>query len=245
MNPSRLMITALVVCFLAPAGYFLAVASAKGRNAAAPAAHSLQSPCADAQEHSLPLPTTVPPAQFVDFEKAILTFLQSGEYKRLGWCRDKGSTRFPLRDTGPFIQGVYYGTHPAVRVYYSPRAMEWLLAGRVGSLPDGAMIIKEQYRPPMARYFGLNDDTLPRVADWTVMIKDSKGAKDGWFWGEFFDEMRFDDDQPPFQYPWAGFALYCLRCHGAAETEHTFASLDNVRASTPSWARCRRLKASR
>jgi hypothetical protein len=61
------------------------------------------------------------------------------------------------------------------------------------------------------------------------MIKDSKGAKDGWFWGEFFDEMRFDDDQPPFQYPWAGFALYCLRCHGAAETEHTFASLDNVK----------------
>src|SRR5580765_681593 len=191
----RLMIATLVVSFLAPASYFLAAASAKGRNAAAAAAHSLQSPCADAQEHSLPLPTTVPPAQFVDFEKAILAFLQSGEYKRLGWCRDKGATRLPLRDTGPFIQGVYYGTHPAVRVYYSPRAMEWLLAGRVGSLPDGAMIIKEQYPPPSARYFGLNDDTLPRVADWTVMIKDSKGAKDGWFWGEFFDEMRFDDDQ--------------------------------------------------
>jgi hypothetical protein len=222
------MIAALLVSFLAPASYFLAAASAKGRNAA-PAAHSFPSPCAGAREHSLPLPTAVPPTRFVDFEKAILAFLQSGEYKRLGWCRDKGSTRFPLRDTGPFIQGVYYGTHPAVRIYYSPRAMEWLLAGRVGSLPDGAMIIKEQYPPPRARYFGLNDDTLPRVADWTVMIKDAKGAKDGWFWGEFFDEMRFDDDQPPFQYPWAGFALYCLRCHGAAETEHTFASLDNVK----------------
>jgi hypothetical protein len=78
------MIAALVVSFLAPASYFLAAASAKGRNAAAPAAHSLQSPCADAQEHSLPLPTTVAPAQFVEFEKTILAFLQSGEYKRLG-----------------------------------------------------------------------------------------------------------------------------------------------------------------
>ena len=98
----RLMIAALVVSFLAPAGYFLAPASARGHQAAAPAAHSLQSPCADAREHALPLPTTVPPAQFVDFEKRILAFLQSGEYKRLGWCRDKGSTRLPLRDTGPF-----------------------------------------------------------------------------------------------------------------------------------------------
>lgn len=127
----RLMIAALVVSFLAPAGYFLAVASAKGRNAAAAAAHSLQSPCADAQEHSLPLPTTVPPAQFVDFEKTILAFLQSGEYKRLGWCRDKGSTRSPLRDTGHSFRAST--TERTPRCASTTRRERWN-----GSLRDGS-----------------------------------------------------------------------------------------------------------
>jgi mono/diheme cytochrome c family protein len=40
--------------------------------------------------------------------------------------------------------------------------------------------------------------------------------------------MTFDDDQFPFQYPWAGFGLYCLRCHSTAEREHTFVALNNV-----------------
>lgn len=173
----------------------------------------------------MPLPSTLPPAQFVAFEKHVLAFLQRGEYKRLGWCGDKGTGGSLVRDTGPFVEGVYYGTHPAVRIYYSPRVMNWLINGRTGPIPDGAMIIKEQYRPPAARYAGLG---LPRVTDWTIMLKDANGAKDGWFWGEFFDGMAFDDDQPPFQYPWAGFGLYCLRCHGTAETEQTFSSLNNI-----------------
>jgi mono/diheme cytochrome c family protein len=180
--------------------------------------------CVGAREHALPLPTTVAAAQFVDYEKQILGFLQRGEYKALRWCVDKG-----VRDTGPFIEGVYFGTHPAVRIYYSPTIMRWLLAGRQGTIPDGAMIIKEQYPPPAGRYAGLTEDQLPRVSDWTVMIKDSQGSKDGWFWGEFFDTMTFDDDQIPFQYPWAGFGLYCLRCHATAEREHTFAALNNIK----------------
>ena len=193
-----------------------------------PLPRNVQSPCADAREHALPLPTTVPPAAFVSFEHQVLAFLQSGQYRQLGWCRDKGSEHSPVRDTGPFSKGVYYGTHPAVRIYYSPRAMKWLIDGRQGPIPDGAMIIKEQYHPPAARYSGLSDDQLPQVTDWTIMIKDSAGAKDGWFWGEFFDTMTFDDDKPPFQYPWAGFGLYCLRCHATAEKEHTFSALNNI-----------------
>jgi hypothetical protein len=67
------------------------------------------------------------------------------------------------------------------------------------------------------------------------MIKDSKGAKDGWFWGEFFwnpdkiaEQMTFDDDKPPFQYPWAGFGIYCVRCHASAEREMTFSAFNNI-----------------
>jgi hypothetical protein len=180
--------------------------------------------CLGAMENSLPLPTSVAPSHFVDFEKQILSYLQSGEYKELNWCVDKG-----VRDTGPSFQGTYYGTHPAVRVFYSPKVMQWLIGGRTGSIPDGAMIIKEQYPPSARLYAGLPDGQLPKVTDWTVMIRDSKGSKDGWFWGEFFDAMKFDDDEAPFQYPWAGFGLYCLRCHSSAETELTFSALNNIK----------------
>lgn len=225
LHVSRLMKALLLVWVVAAS--VLALHSARGQQV--PVIDSpavlLWSPCANAQEHSLPLPSKLPPAQFVAFEKDVLAFLQRGEYKRLGWCGDKGTGGSLVRDTGPFVEGVYYGTHPAVRIYYSPRVMNWLINGRTGPIPDGAMIIKEQYRPPAARYAGLG---LPPVTDWTIMLKDANGAKDGWFWGEFFDGMAFDDDQPPFRYPWAGFGLYCLRCHGTAKTEQTFSSLNNI-----------------
>ena len=57
-----------------------------------------------------------------------------------------------MRDTGPWINNTYYGTHKAVRIYYSPGVMRWLTGGRNGAIPDGAMIIKEQFTPPAARY---------------------------------------------------------------------------------------------
>jgi hypothetical protein len=66
--------------------------------------------CLGAMENSLPLPTSVAPSKFVDFEMNI-SYLQT-EYKKLNWCVDKG-----VRDTGPSFQGTYYGTHPAVRVF--------------------------------------------------------------------------------------------------------------------------------
>jgi len=214
----RLIEIFMKVGMLAAAGCLVASGAAMGQGTA----------CPDAREHSLPLPSTVPPAEYVSFESRVLTFLQGGQYRQLGWCRDKGSEHSLVRDTGPFAKGVYYGTHPSVRIYYSPRAMKWLADGRQGPIPDGAMIIKEQYSPPAARYSGLSDAQLPKVTDWTIMIKDASGAKDGWFWGEFFDGMKFDDDKPPFQYPWASFGQYCLRCHATAEKEHTFSALNNI-----------------
>ncbi len=222
----------VLVCFLAIA-IFSTVSSSAGRKAVpASAIESTWLPtgqvaCADAEEHQLPLPSSVPPDQFVAFEQRVLEFLQNGEYKQLDWCRDKG-----VRDTGPFLNKVYYGTHPAVRVFYSPKMMGWLIGGRQGPVPDGAMMIKEQYPPPAARYDGMTDDQLPKASDWTVMIIDSTGAQDGWFWGEWYEGMTFDDDQPPFNYPTAGFGLYCLRCHATAEKEFTFASLHNIKDFT-------------
>ncbi|MGH9799564.1 MAG: cytochrome P460 family protein, partial [Blastocatellia bacterium] len=225
----NLLKTFVLAVFLTAAAYFALPRTADGKEAFAKSASvpevplpTVQAACPGAKEHSMPLPSSVPPAGFVQFEKDVLAFLDNGDYKTLNWCVDKG-----VRDTGSYLKNVYYGTHPAVRIFYSPKVMAWLTGGRQGAIPDGAMIIKEQYTPPSARYAGMSDSQLPKVSDWTIMIRDSKGSKDGWFWGEFFDGMKFDDDQFPFQYPWSGFGLYCLRCHATAEKELTFSALNN------------------
>jgi hypothetical protein len=71
--------------------------------------------------------------------------------------------------------------------------------------------------------------------DWTFMIKNSAKSKDGWFWGEVWNSqqnpMNFTD---PFQYPNAGYGLYCLRCHASAEKEYTFSTLSNIK-NGPGW----------
>src|SRR5688572_28892775 len=85
----------------------------------------------------LPLPSQTP---LPEYETRLFEFVNARRYAELGWLRDKG-----VRDTGPFINGTYFGTHPAVRVYYSPGVVRWLMAGRVGTIPDGEMIVKEQF----------------------------------------------------------------------------------------------------
>ncbi|HXD33455.1 MAG TPA: cytochrome P460 family protein [Pyrinomonadaceae bacterium] len=176
--------------------------------------------CTERQKDEMPLPSTFLPAKLPEFQKRLTEFLRRGEYAKLSWCADKW-----LRDTGPFLNKVSYGVHPTVKIYYSPEMMKWLIDGRQGTVPDGAMMIKEQYAAPAAQY---QIKPIPAVTDWTVMIKDAKGSKDGWYWAEIWDDQTIDNDNPPFSVPNAGFGLYCARCHASAEKELTFASLDNI-----------------
>lgn len=104
-----------------------------------------------------------PPDQFYlqDYERSLYNFILRRDYADLGWCVD-----FKIRDTGPWIKGNYYGIHPAVRIYYSPRMMYWLTgnasywpegnvkdkAPRSGEVPEGAIIIKEMFTPPADLY---------------------------------------------------------------------------------------------
>jgi mono/diheme cytochrome c family protein len=179
--------------------------------------------CPDAKESSLPLPSSLTADEFHD---KLLAFLQNTEYAKLGWCVDKG-----VRDTGPYVYSEYLGTHPAVRVYYSPQVMKWLVNGRIDAIPDGAMIVKEMYVPaPAARYEG--KQLTPE--SWTVMIKDSKGSKDGWFWGGLWTKngpmpKPSDSYKPPFGVLNEGFGLTCLHCHASSEKEFTFASTKNIK----------------
>lgn len=166
-----------------------------------------------------------------EYEVLLFPFLNERKYKALGWTPDKR-----VRDTGPFINGKYYGTHPAVKIFYSPEMIEWLEGGKQTAIPDGAMIIKEQYEPPAVRYHGLDDDQLfEHLSSWTVMVKDSAGSHDGWYWSNpAKDQQVVDNHEYPFDHPIGGFGIYCVRCHASTEShgetnEYTFSSLRNVK----------------
>ncbi|HEV7241857.1 MAG TPA: hypothetical protein VGQ36_21680 [Thermoanaerobaculia bacterium] len=178
-------------------------------------------PCKGTGEFPFALPSTIAPEGLAKYESQILAWLKSRAYAtELTWCGDKG-----IRDTGPWINDIYYGTHKAAKVYYSPAMMTWLTGNREGAIPDGAMIIKEGIPAPAAQW---ENATPPPVNDWTIMIKDAKGSVDGWWWAELWVGMSFDDHQWPFQYPNAGFGIYCVRCHASAEKESTFSALNNI-----------------
>ena len=196
---------------------------------------------------SLPYPASLP---LVDYERKLYRFILDREYTRLGWSKDKG-----VRDTGPFIDEIYYGTHPAVRIYYSPEVMKWLKNGRPADepIPDGAMIVKEMYTPPAAIYqqFAADpqyqdpakyDELLSQlVNNWTIMVKDNSATSDGWFWGsvglpgegqsiqEAID-VQVDTlaNRGNSELRWSGFGMPCLRCHSSAEDEVTFSDLANI-----------------
>jgi hypothetical protein len=189
-------------------------------------------PCSGGREADLPLPSTMTkdkdPAAY---QRVLSEFLNSKRYRELGWCVDKG-----LRDTGPYINGAYYGTHPVVRIWYSPAAAKWVVNGRKGAIPDRAIIIKEQFsNTPASQWEGksekeIDDWFFAGNGDWTVMIRDSKGSADGWYWSEIFQNgFQFDTNEPPFPVFNSGFGLYCLRCHASAEKELTFSSTINIK----------------
>ena len=118
--------------------------------------------------------------------------------------------------------------------------MKWLAGGRQGPIPDGEIIIKEQFAPPAIRHEGKSEEELwASLESWTVMVKDSAGAQDGWFWSNpVKGQCVTDKTQYPFDHPESGFGIYCVRCHASTQTpgtgttdaanEFTFISLRNV-----------------
>jgi hypothetical protein len=169
--------------------------------------HGAPRPSPDCPD-SLPLPSNVGEQAY---EPILNAWLRAGCYR--AWVHDR-----EIRNTGPFLDGRNFGTHPAVRVYYSPRVWEWMTTRhRQGAIPDNGIIVKEMYTPPAAPGAALEG--------WTTMVRDSAGAFDGWYWG--YAGVK-PSPQPPLEYPNSGFGLYCSRCHASAESELTFAAVRNV-----------------
>jgi len=198
-------------------------------------AQDAPNPCPNGQPvpSAFHLPAKMPAGEPFQFERDLLKYVSTLDYRSLGWCRDKW-----VRDTGPLMAGTASIVHLPVHVYYSPEVSNWLLHGRQGDIPDGAVIIKEQYHPvPAARYRDIPNDVLGCSNDWTIMIRNTKASLDGWFWVEVWNgskpstSMSFTNK---FQYPNGGYGLMCLRCHSSAESQLTFASLSNIEGA-PGW----------
>lgn len=201
---SRIIFRLLLVTVLAA---LAAVVNTRLNKAQTSSAQTTIKPC----EISFPLPN---PSDIgaKKFEQLLYSFLEQGCYR--SWTADR-----QIRNTGPFIGGKSFGTHNAVKVFYSPEVWEWLKnKNRQGQIPDGALIVKEMFPAPARE-----GSTL---SAWTVMVKDKKGAYDGWYWS--YHAPNYKPDNPEIDYPDSGFGLYCLRCHASAEKESTFITAKNV-----------------
>jgi nitrate/TMAO reductase-like tetraheme cytochrome c subunit len=221
----------LACCLYALALGSLLVFSRAGlaeRNAgvrAAAAGGAPQDPCA------WPLPFLPSSKRGIDaFEKVLSDYVNNKCYQTdKRWKADN-----QIRDTGLFIPGMPpfvdgqankgrpFGTHNAVRVYYSPEVVKWLTTGRKeDDIDDGAVIIKEMYPMPA----GQQSPSFPPPGGWAIMVRDKKGAWDGWFWSDGSPKIDYS------AYQNAGFGLYCINCHASAKTDLTFSALRNITGS--------------
>jgi hypothetical protein len=99
------------------------------------------------------------------------------------------------RLTGPYVgtigNGLSYGVHPAVRVYYSPELIDWLCRDRTDSIPDGATIIKEMHAIDTSLNITTDANSCMQIqanvtpTSWAVLIKNRKASRDGWYWANY------------------------------------------------------------
>jgi hypothetical protein len=105
---------------------------------------------------------TLPPASSPGFEAKLETFMAGYCYRAAGWMHDAD-----VRSSG--------GVHPFVKIWYSPETWRWItVEQRKGNPPDGAMLVKEQF-----------PELTAKLDDWTIIVKDSEGSHDGWYWADF------------------------------------------------------------
>jgi hypothetical protein len=173
------------------------------------------------------LAPSLPPSKNTStFEMAVRAFVTARCYETLGWTHDPF-----VRDTGPFILDNPYGTHPAVRVWYSPDVASWmkLPAEKRATTPiiDNAIIVKEMFQPPAALY-----SVPPKNSDtegWTIMVRDANGSFDGWYWSSYFlGDPALNTDMGNIKYPAGGYGNYCINCHASAAGNVTYATMRNV-----------------
>jgi mono/diheme cytochrome c family protein len=169
-------------------------------------------------------PVMPPSNNTARFEVAIRAFTEKRCYEN--WPHDAA-----IRNTGPFVNGANYGTHPAVRIWYSPDVYRWMMVPaakrKISAIKDGAIIVKEMFPAPASQYSAQNP---AQVEGWTVMVRESKVSRDGWYWSGYFPGSTPLDPvtMSNTKYPASGFGNYCVNCHSSAQSESTFSDMRNI-----------------
>ncbi len=179
-------------------------------NPAPPSEQELARWCADTAPHGTVLPEDLrtPPSMDDltaknDYDQRLEAFLRAQTYAdELNWSSDK-----QWRLTGPYVgdigSGNNYGSHPAVKIYYSPEVVEWMCGDRSGPLPDGAMVIKAMHSIDESLGIELEENACmvitedPEPGSWTIIVKNAQATTDGWYWGYYAAESAPDEGNPP------------------------------------------------
>jgi hypothetical protein len=151
----------------------------------------------------------LPPPSFPNFKSRLDAFVKGNCYgvQKQNWPHE-ASKRSSENLHSPFVQ-----------LWYSPQLYRWMTPGnRQGQIPDGSMVIKEEY----------DDDTASSpICFWSVMTRDSNLWWDGWNWAVVGVEGPCGATPPPTHPPINGCAdpqfsfngptaINCIGCHASA-----------------------------
>jgi hypothetical protein len=179
-------------------------------NPAPPSKQEIATWCADNAPHGIPLPAdlrTPPSMQDLTaknaYDERLQAFLRAKRYQtELNWSSDK-----QWRLTGPYVgdfgSGGNYGSHPAVRIYYSPEVVDWMCGDRSAPLPDGAMVIKAMHSIDDSLGIKLEENACmeitedPEPSSWTIITKNTAASTDGWYWGYYGATTPDGQGNPP------------------------------------------------
>ncbi len=153
------------------------------------------------------------------------------------------------RDTGPYtatlvngqLQAQAYNQHAVSRVWYSTLMFDWMERNRPAdeskaphnqpAPPNGAMMVKEMWTPPLARWTGTCFDCVkPDGTGAVFWIRDDITFSSGWF-GSWYGPGWAPDWPPAPSNPLTGSgpggAQFCTNCHAATVSGNTFVSMRN------------------
>ena len=165
----------------------------------------------------------LPPATSPKFEARLEGFLNHYCYRQQQWRHD------------PMVRTTN-GVHPFSKIWYSPSLWRWLTVDqRQGDVPDGAVLVKEQY-----------PELTAKINGWSIMVKDAAVSWDGWYWAALStptssQKITFDPNpsggcaEIPVAFVGVGNTngTDCINCHASAvNLQSTYANPANVLSPT-------------
>jgi hypothetical protein len=181
-------------------------------------------------------------AQLDRYEPVMAEFMEKLCYR--AWPRDATA-----RDTGPYtatlangqLKSQAYNQHAVSRVWYSPPMFAWMdkyrpedeskAPANPPAIPNGAMMVKEMWTPPLERWAGTCWDCVkPDGSGAVFWIRDDQTFSTGWFgswYGPGWSPAWPAAASNPLTGSGEGASQFCSNCHAATVSGNTFVSMRN------------------